>query len=95
MKPLSVEMACLLGIQNKIQAVCVVLGRPHPNSCQYPLINYLYLASAESAKDYFIESLEESRVELGQNLTRLSDVITNRVCEKSSAYLKQVSDIPR
>ena len=22
MKPLSVEMACLLGIQNKIQAVC-------------------------------------------------------------------------
>ena len=23
MKPLSVEMACLLGIQNKIQAVCV------------------------------------------------------------------------
>ena len=68
---------------------------PHPNSCQYPLINYLDLASAESAKDYFIESLEESRVELGQNLTRLSDVITNRVCEKSSAYLKQVSDIPR
>ena len=24
MKPLSVEMACLLGIQNKIQAVCVL-----------------------------------------------------------------------
>ena len=23
MKPLSVEMACLLGIQNKIQAVCM------------------------------------------------------------------------
>lgn len=49
----------------------------------------------ESAKDYFIESLEESRVELRTNLTRLSDVITNRVSEKSSAYLKQVSDIPR
>ena len=25
MKPLSVEMACLLGIQNKIQAVCLAL----------------------------------------------------------------------
>ena len=68
---------------------------PQPkSSCQYPLMNYLDL-TAESAKDYFIESLEESRVELGQNLTRLSDVITNRVCEKSSVYLKQVSDIPR
>ena len=25
MKPLSVEMACLLGIQSKIQAVCPIL----------------------------------------------------------------------
>ena len=51
--------------------------------------------TAESAKDYFIESLEESRLELRQNLTQLSNIITNRVSEKSSAYLKQVADIPR
>jgi len=51
--------------------------------------------TADSAKDYFIESSEESRVELRQNLSQLSDVITNRVSEKSAAYLKQVSDIPR
>jgi len=51
--------------------------------------------TVDSARDYFIESLEESRVELRQNLSQLSDVITNRVSEKSAAYLKQVSDIPR
>ena len=51
--------------------------------------------TADSAKDYFIESLEESREGLRQNLSQLSDVITNRVSEKSAAYLKQVSDIPR
>ena len=55
-------------------------------------LQYIYPCSA---KDYFIESLEESRVELRQNLSQLSDVITNRVSEKSAAYLKQVSDIPR
>ena len=51
--------------------------------------------TTESAKDYFIESLEESRLELRKNLTQLSNIITNRVSEKSSAYLKQVADIPR
>ena len=42
MKPLSVEMACLLGIQNEIQAVC-----SGPQNLQVPIV----LRASKSAKE--------------------------------------------
>ena len=47
------------------------------------------------AKQYFIDSLNESQINLQKKLTFLSKVITDRVIEKSQCFLKQVSDIPR
>ena len=57
MKPLSVEMVCLMGIQNEIQAVCVVLlvcitygsslvkRKMFPADFSEPLIFHLHFSS--------------------------------------------------
>ena len=50
---------------------------------------------ADPSKAYFSETLDESRQDLKQKQNILSDVITQRISEKSCAYLKQVADIPR
>jgi len=48
-----------------------------------------------SAKQSFTDSLRESQDNMKKKLALLSQVITNRVIDKSQGFLKQVSDIPR